>query len=279
MTYREALLFMQQELMNVLDDSERKAIIDRTLEHISSKSKWQLMMDSDLHFKKEELMKVVEELKQEKPIQYILGFEYFGDLILKVNEAVLIPRTETQELCDWVLQEVKKDRTIKNVLDIGTGSGCIPVYLKHHAPLMKMEAWDISSKALEIARSNAQQHEADISFLEKNLFDSLDERNGDWDLIISNPPYITEDEKTQMQSRVLHHEPHEALFVTNGDALQFYKAILEYAEKNLKPDGKIFLEVHQDYAKATEQLFIQAGRQTELRKDMYGNDRMLKANK
>lgn len=277
MNFREAQQFMLDHLVDVLEEGERKAITQRTLEHLSDKTNWQLRMEPDISFEEEKIHRVISELKKDKPIQYILGCEYFGDLTLKVNEAVLIPRPETQELCDWILSEIKTETKRFSVLDIGTGSGCIPIYLKHHFPLLQMEAWDISSKALDVAKENAQAYHRDIFFQEKNLFAVMEEEVSRWDLIISNPPYIAPSESKEMQSRVLEYEPHEALFVTNGDVLQFYKGILSFSEKNLSPSGKIFMEVHQDHAHATQELFHAASFRTELRKDMYGNDRMLKA--
>jgi release factor glutamine methyltransferase len=222
-------------------------------------------------------------LKQE-PIQYILGSTSFYGLPFIVNPAVLIPRPETEELVEWVLKSFALNRqpTTDNgqqLLDIGTGSGCIAISLAKNLPDVHVSALDVSTKALEIAQLNAQQNGVQINFICQNILETtkLDQQ---FEVIVSNPPYVRDVEKHEIQVNVLEHEPHLALFVTDKDPLLFYRKIGELAFDALTPSGSLFVEINQYLGEATLQLFRQIGfTQVELKKDIYGNDRMIRASR
>ncbi|KXK42970.1 MAG: protein-(glutamine-N5) methyltransferase [Bacteroidetes bacterium OLB11] len=183
------------------------------------------------------------------PIQYVLGYEWWGGMKLKVNQHVLIPRPETEELGNMVNQYIQtKEAQVISVIDIGTGSGCLPIFIKKKNPLVKVDAIDISDEALNVAKENAKREQVEIHFFQKDIFQKDIFVNKKYDIIVSNPPYILPEEKIDMHERVWANEPNVALFVTNHDPLQFYKAIAFFAMQYLKPDGKIFLEINQSFA-------------------------------
>jgi len=223
-------------------------------------------------------------LLNQEPIQYILGSTSFYGLPFIVNPAVLIPRPETEELVEWVLKSFALNRqpTTDNrqqLLDIGTGSGCIAISLAKNLPDVHVSALDVSAKALEIAQLNAQQNGVQINFICQNILETtkLDQQ---FEVIVSNPPYVREIEKHEIQANVLEHEPHLALFVTDEDPLLFYRKIGELAIDSLTPSGSLFVEINQYLGEATVQLFLQIGfTQVELKKDLYGNDRMIRASR
>jgi release factor glutamine methyltransferase len=190
----------------------------------------------------------------------------------------LIPRPETEELVEWVISNCKFPVDKLSILDVGTGSGCIPITLKRK--LRKADVWscDISDAALQVAKRNADTLGVDVNFL---LLDFLNKEKREqlslFNIIISNPPYVPEKDKQQMQANVLDHEPHLALFVPDNDALVFYKAIAEFGKGHLNPGGLIYAELHEDLGKEVSALFSAAGYNTEMKKDMQGKERMLKA--
>ena len=223
-------------------------------------------------------------LLNQEPIQYILGSTSFYGLPFIVNPAVLIPRPETEELVEWILKifALNRQPTTDNrqqLLDIGTGSGCIAISLAKNLPDVHVSALDVSAKALEIAQLNAQQNGVQINFICQNILETtkLDQQ---FEVIVSNPPYVREIEKHEIQANVLEHEPHLALFVTDEDPLLFYRKIGELAIDSLTPSGSLFVEINQYLGEATVQLFLQIGfTQVELKKDLYGNDRMIRASR
>ena len=227
----------------------------------------------------EPLFYALSQLKQERPIQYILGKAHFCDLEFGVDENVLIPRPETEELVYWILNEVQQGtrQAGLKILDIGTGSGCIAISLAKNLPNAKVYALDISKKALQIAQQNAVDNEVDIVFLEADIL-SMEGYKDKFDVIVSNPPYVRELEKKEMKNNVLEHEPGLALFVSDGDPLIFYTKITLFALNHLKASGMLFFEINQYLGEEMKQL-LEAGNfsEIELRKDMFGNDRMLKA--
>lgn len=275
MTYPEAKAYFIEHLTGHFDGSEIEELSKRCLHFWSGKTSLQLHFDGYV-FDDALLTKTVSELQCQKPIQYILGFEYFGPLELKVTPDVLIPRPETEELCRWILDEISPDKTCR-IVDLGTGSGCIPIYLGFHRSDITLFAVDYSAAALAVARSNAQRYASHIQFIEANMLLDGFEWMPPVDVMVSNPPYILQEEKASLSQRVVDFEPHLALFVQNEDALQFYKRIAELSNTLLKPQGRIYMEVHQHYARETETLFQQKGFNTDLRHDVYGNPRMLKA--
>jgi release factor glutamine methyltransferase len=191
---------------------------------------------------------------------------------------VLIPRPETEELVEWVIANCKFPIDELSILDIGSGSGCIPIALKRK--LRKADVWgcDISEAALQVATRNAETLGAAINFLLLDFLNKEERRRlPSFDIIISNPPYVPEKDREQMHPNVLNYEPHTALFVSDNDALIFYKAIAEFAVEHLNPGGAIYLEIHEELGDAVLSLFTSKGYKTELKKDMQGKDRMIKA--
>jgi release factor glutamine methyltransferase len=246
---------------------------------------------------------LVNQLKKEIPIQYLLGNTEFYGLLFIVNENVLIPRPETEELVNWIIEwekriEKLKDRKIQGqkdieierlkdekiegqrdlkILDIGTGSGCIAISLAKNLPNAKVFALDVSSDALKVAKSNAEQNGVSLTFLEKDILQAEDLME-QFDLIVSNPPYIRNLEKHEIKNNVLDHEPHIALFVDDFDALLFYRKIAILATKNLINGGQLFFEINQYLGKEMIALLTESGfSDIELQKDIYGNNRMTRA--
>ena len=220
---------------------------------------------------------VIAELITNKPIQYILGETTFYGLPFKVNESVLIPRPETEELVDWIIHTMKRNGQMESILDIGTGSGCIAISVKKHFPVAKVSAVDISSKALATAKQNALLNDVVVNFIEQDILQIQSEQSQEfYTVIVSNPPYITQLEKDQMHQNVLSNEPHSALFVSNEEPLIFYEAIANYALLNLAENGLLFFEINEYLGNQTVELLRHKGFiNIELRKDMQGKDRMV----
>ena len=280
MKLKDARLLFQQETQGMIDDREGREIFLRLAEACSSRSRIEILSNVDIDIDETQMRKALSELKNQRPIQYITETEWFAGLPFRVNESVLIPRPETEELVNWVLAHHKQHyRPHMNVLDIGTGSGCIAIALQKKNSSLLVSAIDISSAALQVAQQNAERLQASVTFLEVDILSKNADLLPQYDIIVSNPPYISETEKQEMSPRILQYEPHSALFVTNQDPLQFYKAIASFSTTHLKPKGSVFVEVNQQFAPETKTLFDEAGWDTELRKDMYGNERMLKATK
>ena len=230
-------------------------------------------------------------LQDEKPIQYIIGETEFYGLTFKVNKEVLIPRPETEELVDWILKEFKEKKELK-ILDIGTGSGCIAISLAKYLPKANISGIDISKQALQTALQNAKLNKVKIklfqqNFLKMNVASShsnsfmtgpvMNSLPMEFDIIVSNPPYVRELEKLEIKSNVLQNEPHIALFVSDDNPLLFFNKIADFAKQCLTANGFLFLEINQYLAENTTALLQQKGFKTiELRKDVFGNDRMIK---
>lgn len=222
-----------------------------------------------------ELRPMVKRRAKHEPLQYIIGFSDFVNARISVNSDVLIPRLETEQLVEIILNhhDEAEDHPL-SVLDIGTGSGCIPIALKMERPAWQLSAVDISAKALEIARSNAKQNEVDVSFSEGDILNPKTIASGNsWDIIVSNPPYITPEEKEALEPQVRTYEPHLALFTDDMDKM--YGSILQFAENNLSPEGMLYLELHEYFAEQIQQLFDQKDWKTNLRKDYDKKDRFL----
>ncbi len=220
---------------------------------------------------------ILNRLIQFEPIQYILGESEFYGLVMKVTPAVLIPRPETEELADWIIRDFQKQSPY--ILDIGTGSGCIPIALVKNLPGASAEAWDISDEALQIAKQNAILNQVKIEFHQVDIlngpFPPSDRR---YDLIVSNPPYVTASEKILMSSNVTDYEPAIALFVPDSDALVFYRRISELATNLLKPGGMLYFEINEKYGSQTAELLIAKGFcNVILKKDIHGRERMIRA--
>ena len=233
--------------------------------------------DNDFSSKeREQLEDILDRLSRHEPIQYIVGEVCFGGMSFKVTPGVLIPRPETAELIEWVVSDMK-DETSFSVLDIGTGSGCIPVSLAARLPQAVVHAWDISEEALQVAAENARINHVSVQYRHQDVFQPCpaDER---FRVIVSNPPYIAEKEKQEMEANVLQWEPGLALFVPDEDPLRFYRRIAEVGQTLLEPDGSLYFEINRNYGLETVSLLRQMGyAAVELRKDIFGNDRMVKA--
>jgi release factor glutamine methyltransferase len=211
-----------------------------------------------------------------EPLQYVMGKTYFRDHLFAVNSDTLIPRPETEELVDLVLAHAPENA---RVLDVGTGSGCIPISLKLERPSLQVEAWDISEGALVMARQNAETLQAAVSFKLQDIF-AWPTSAGSWDVILSNPPYVTEGEKKEMANHVLDFEPHLALFVPDDDALKYYEALADFAIERLSNGGYLCLEINQYFGTQTVELLFSKGfQEVQLKKDFKGNDRMIVAQK
>ncbi len=224
-------------------------------------------------------------LKQEIPIQYIIGETEFYGLPFFVDNNVLIPRPETEELVDWIINEMQSTKfKVKsnstnglNILDIGTGSGCIAISLTKNISTAKVWALDISEKALEIANKNAKLNHVNVQFLNKNIL-TIKNLPVKFDIIVSNPPYVREIEKSEIKNNVLEYEPHLALFVKDEVPLLFYNKIADFAMNNLNENGTLYFEINQYLSKETIELLQKKGFQNiELKKDIFNNDRMIKA--
>ena len=239
-----------------------------------------LALQPDLVFSEAELEiwnSILEQLKKEIPIQYILGTTHFYGLEFEVNSNVLIPRPETEELVDWIVQKskIKNQESKIKILDIGTGSGCISISLAKNLPNAEVFALDVSDKALATAKSNAEFNQVEIQFIHQSILETED-LGQQFDLIVSNPPYVRHLEKQEIKKNVLDNEPHLALFVEDNDALIFYRKIAQLAKKNLCPNGQLYFEINQYLSQETLDLLQEMGfKDITLRKDIYGNDRMI----
>ncbi len=228
----------------------------------------------------EKILKALAKLKKEQPIQYITGQTEFYGMPFKVNEGVLIPRPETEELVEWLLKKAKPGEPI-NILDVGTGSGCIAISLAKHLPQAKVFAIDISPKALMVAKLNAELNEVKVLFKEADILTLKTwSEPVKFDFIVSNPPYVREKEKQYMKPNVLDNEPHLALFVKDEDPLLFYKTITDFAINNLNESGVLFFEINEFLGKAMIDLLRHKNFQNiELKQDIFKKDRMIKAEK
>ena len=280
-----------QELTPIYDAGEAESFFYLILEEKHQLKRIDLALHPDLVFSEEEIVvwnSILEQLKLEIPVQYLLGKTSFYGLDFEVNENVLIPRPETEELVEWILESQKSNpetsgESLKDlkILDIGTGSGCIAISLAKNLPNATVFAIDVSEKALATAKTNAENNSVNVTFINQNILDvvSLSAVEGlgqQFDIIVSNPPYVRNLEKEEIKKNVLDNEPHLALFVADDDALIFYKKIAELAQKNLSENGQLYFEINQYLGKEMVDLLEKMNFATiELRKDIYGNDRML----
>ncbi|WP_231459621.1 peptide chain release factor N(5)-glutamine methyltransferase [Pedobacter sp. Leaf132] len=266
-----------QSLKDLYGAEEAKALFILSTSNIVKLTQSEILLKQDKVItvkQSDKLLKILEDLKMGKPIQHILGEAYFYNLPFRVNENVLVPRPETEELVDWIVTEVKQ--TKKSLIDIGTGSGCIAVSLKKNLSHLDVSALDVSEKALTVAQENANLNQAEINFIEADILSYTTSET--YDIIVSNPPYIRELEKADMHQNVLEHEPHRALFVSNENPLIFYNAIADFALTNLNPNGYLFFEINEFLWAETLQILIDKQfKNIELRKDMQGKDRMIMA--
>lgn len=268
-------------LKNIQDEQEIESFFFILTEYLHNIKRVDVALNPNFELSEDDVEKwnaILAELQLEKPIQYITGDAWFFRLRFEVNENTLIPRPETEELVEWILSSSIIHHP-SSILDIGTGTGCIPISLKTNLPKANVSAIDVSEKALEVAKRNAISNKVDISFIQANILE-VEDLSQYFDIIVSNPPYVRNLEKEEIKKNVLDYEPHLALFVEDTDALLFYRKIAQLALKNLAPNGLLFFEINQYLGKETVELLENLGfKNIELKKDMYGNDRMIRCKK
>ena len=252
-----------EQLCSIYDKDEANAMILILLEHYFKIDRVKMALEPQLRLSESEMLTfhfAVKDLLRNKPIQYIIGETEFCDLKFKVNENVLIPRPETSEMIYKIVTNQKtKDKSQKSILDIGTGSGCIAISLAKLLPQSKVYALDISEKALEVAKENAINNEADVTFIHDDILSLTNKIDTKFDIIVSNPPYVRELEKAEMRDNVLNWEPHNALFVSDNDPLIFYRTILEFAKSHLKENGEVWFEINEYLGKEMKDLCCEMG--------------------
>lgn len=273
---QQSLKYISSQLEGLYSGLEIQEFYLLIMEKLTGKTRTEIRINKNNELSPESVSHVqnyVDDLKKKVPIQYILCETQFYGFPFYVNSSVLIPRPETEELVEWILNE---NRGGQNILDIGTGSGCIAIALVKMNALYNITALDISQKALEVAKENAVLNDVNISFQLADITSGLT-FNQKWDVIVSNPPYIPERESKEMQVGVVDFEPHEALFVPNDEPLLFYEAIARFAKEHLTGHGKLYFEIHRDFGENTVRMLQNKGfKHIELRKDISGNDRMIR---
>ncbi|MDB5230048.1 MAG: prmC [Chitinophagaceae bacterium] len=274
---------LSEVLQSIYDNREAANIASMVMEHITGLGKGERIIRKNEDLSAEQIQQFINiehRLLEHEPVQYIIGTAWFMGLPFFVNNAVLIPRPETEELVEWIVEENRKSKTEnRKLLDIGTGSGCIPVSIKKKLPGLNVSAIDLSTEALKVAGKNAQDLKTAIQLIQSDIL-SEDEWDqfGVYDIIVSNPPYIAKAESAGMQKNVLHHEPHLALFVENDDPLVFYRKIADFSKNHLPANGILYFEVSETLANDVADLLQKKGfKKIEIRKDLQGKDRMIKA--
>lgn len=264
-----------QNLSSIYDESELKILFKILVSHISGQ-KYTHFKDVLLDdFQIQRFQDYVQQLKQKIPYQYVLGEAEFYGLTFKVNPSVLIPRPETEELVHMIIKEQKNSAV--QILDIGTGSGCIPISLKKHLTKAHISAFDVSEAALTTAKNNAVLNQVKVDFFIADALNINPDLFQQYDVIVSNPPYIAEKESATMDETVKNHEPHLALFVSDADPLIFFDKISDFALNHLKEEGVLYFELNQQLAQETAHLVKEKGFKTDLIKDINNNFRILRA--
>lgn len=288
MTFREAEQIFKDSLRAIYESDEANSLTWLSIRHILKIERIEYLNLKNTEIPPEQyesLLKILEELKSGKPLQYIIGETEFYGLTFLINSSVLIPRPETEELVEWMLSDISHSKLSIDglkIIDIGTGSGCIPISLKKNLPKASIYALDISTEVLDVSKQNAIINQTELNFIQADILNSSnnvlkDEKFG---IIVSNPPYVTVSEKHHMLPNVLEFEPHLALFVPNNDPLIFYKAIANFALNHLETHGYLYLEINEKLGLETVQLLIEYGFiNIELRKDLSGKDRMIRSQK
>jgi release factor glutamine methyltransferase len=277
MNYKELKSLFIEQLDGIYQAEEAQSLMFYLLDEVFDLPKTKLLTGDDFTLDNSRLMLHIEELKSHKPIQYIIGKTYFNGHEYSVNENVLIPRPETEELVHWMVNDWNLQPDLK-VLDLCTGSGCIAIELSLALANSNVEAIDFSPAAIVTAHRNENMLDAKVGFQVQNIFHYQTRQL--FNIIVSNPPYVLESEKQAMRKNVLNYEPHSALFVEDVNALKFYQRIAEIASQSLITNGAVYLEINEALANETAELFTAKGfSKIEIRKDMNGKDRMLKAEK
>lgn len=279
MTLPEIKNLFLQKLDTLYPETEILSFFYLLLEHHFGTKKIDLALEPELMRKEwpeKRFSEALHQLLEERPIQYVVGHAEFAGLKFKVNENVLIPRPETEELVAWMLESIDKSQPLR-ILDIGTGSGCIPITLSLQIPSAEIHAVDISEKALELARENAQRLGAEVRFFNLDIL-TVESLAENYDVIVSNPPYVRLSEKNEMRGNVLKHEPDLALYVRDEDPLLFYRKIAALGKGALTENGMLFFEINENLAEPTSETLSNLSYQSiEVRKDIYGKNRMIRA--
>ena len=278
-TYSELKQLFMKKVANHYSFREQEQLFFLVLFHLTKYSKVDFSMHRNNLVKEhyvERCLSIIEQLNLGKPIQHILGFSSFYELDLKVNNYTLIPRPETEELVSYVLDDINP-KDVFNVIDIGTGSGCISLALKQQREFINVIGVDVSDEALKVAKFNAEKLKLDVRYIMDDII-RPNKKYPQLDYVISNPPYIPQSELNSMSTIVKNHEPHLALFVHDNDPLFFYKSILEFCHLKLKNQGKIFFEIHEDFGDEMVNLVSDNHYSNiELKKDLQGKNRFIKA--
>lgn len=285
MTIEQAYQLLQSELQTIYEARESSNISAIIIEYLTSyRGSERLLHKTDIlsNEQKEKMNDAKKRLLAYEPVQYITGEVWFYGMKFYVNQNVLIPRQETEELVEWIVQKIKNEKLrIKNIVDIGTGSGCIAIALKKYLASIEMHAIDISEKALAVAQQNAKDVNTTVVFHQMNILNQKQwSQLPQFDVIVSNPPYIKKEESNSMRKNVVDYEPHTALFVENDDPLIFYKAIAELGITHLVNEGFLCVEINEQLGLATQQVFIDKGyKHISLLKDSCNKDRFIVAGK
>ncbi|MBY0535566.1 MAG: peptide chain release factor N(5)-glutamine methyltransferase [Chitinophagaceae bacterium] len=280
MTTLQARQQLLQVLFDRYPDREASIMADMVIEKLTGFPKIEQILNKQLpllKWQEEQLEAYLKDLSKGRPVQYVLGEAWFYGLQLTVNEAVLIPRPETEELVDWIVKDVKKGNSgTKRILDIGTGSGCIALGIKKGLPAAEVVGMDLSAEALDVAKLNAASNSLAVQWVEDSILNPQQEL-GTFDIIVSNPPYITAAEKDQMLPHVLDFEPHLALFVYDQDPLLFYKAIYKYSKTHLNAGGALYFEINEQMGGELKRWCLEQGAsEVEIKRDMQGKERMVR---
>ena len=279
-TVKSGRAYIRERLTPVVGEQEVQQFVRLIFEHLRGYSWTELLLKGEEPLQPEEcafVEEVVARLQRHEPLQYVLGSTEFLGLQLDVGPGVLIPRPETEELVQWILEE--QDERRLRLLEVGTGSGCIPIALKHARPRWEVVAWDVSEIAIEQARGNARKNNVEVTFQMQDVLTYQAEK-ARWEVVVSNPPYVTHKEAALMAANVLQYEPHLALFVADHDPLLFYRCIAQVALQELVPGGRLYFEINEAYGAETTALLTSMGFVAlSLRKDLSGRDRMLRAQK
>ena len=280
---------LYREIKNILTeggmpDGEAKAIALMLLERVLGlpTAKALIADGKSMLCRRQNILGLAARISQGEPVQYVLGETDFCNLTLKVKPGILIPRPETEELVHWIVENVNPSTpTSQQILDIGTGSGCIAIALAKKLEHAEVEAWDISDVAIEVAKENAERNHVQLKIRKVDVLSPLNPQLSTlnpYDLIVSNPPYVCEEEAQEMERNVLEHEPKLALFVPDNDPLLFYRQIGALGQQILKPQGRLFFEINRRFGQEVLNLLKGMGySEVELRQDTWGNDRMIKA--
>jgi len=277
MSFNNAGYHIRCELQDLYPPREINALASIIIKHVTGNSKVNILANPDKPITPDQWVKINKicvELKQFKPIQYILGQTEFYGLVFKVNKHTLIPRQETEELVELIIKENKK--TSLRIIDIGTGCGCIAITLAFHLNNPRVLALDKSKEALKLTEENSNLNKVQVELIHEDIFNDIADRFSEFDLIISNPPYVLENEKKNMSPLVIDNEPYEALFVPDDNPLKYYRAILIFAEQSLKKDGRVYFEINEAKGPEMKDLLSDFGyRDIRLIKDINGKDRII----